>query len=279
MKKSLILLGTVMGCVFFVKDGVAVGEFSTRCPCPDAVTCGAVAVDMGGAYMTTDTFRSVSGLIAGVISLTGDGESKAQLIATQEEDNQNACGGGGSAATTNTTTGQLNPGSAADSEFSGSAFDYVKASVLAKEGNVGYSALKTALASAQDEKTVRANIRTAVLKEFFADPEKAEESTTEYKNKIRSQRNKYIQEAANRHVSLGYRVKGYIQNDLSAISSAAVSGDGELGSIAVDAHTLEQMVKMELVDLALQIEMMEADAIHFLTNRPIELMSKTKPTT
>ena len=75
---------------------------------------------------------------------------------------------------------------------------------------------------------------------------------------------------------MAYKVKGYIQNDLSAITSAAVSGDGELGSIAVDAQTLEQMVKMELVDLALQIEMMEADAIQFLMHQPIELMSETK---
>ncbi len=278
MKKSLILLGTFAGCVFLVKEVMAFlpNGYSAKCPC-ETPLCGAVAVPIE-PYVTTDSVRSITGLIAGIISLTGDGESKAQLIATQEEDNQKACGAGGSAATTNTTTEQLNPGSVAGSEFSGSAFDYVNAEILANEGNVGYSPLKTALASAKNNETVRANIRTAVKTEFFADPTKSEQKTTEYKNKIRAQRNKYTQEAAGRHISLGYRVKGYIQNDLESISSAAVSGDGELGSIAVDAHTLEQMVKMALVDLALQIEMMEADAIHFLSGQPIELMNEAKPT-
>ena len=74
-----------------------------------------------------------------------------------------------------------------------------------------------------------------------------------------------------------HQVKGYIQNDLSVISSVELTGDGELGAIAVDAHTLEQMVKIALVDLALQIEMMEADAIQFMIHQPVILMSETKP--
>ena len=267
MKRKLFLV-TILGSMLL--GSTAVDATTT--------TFTGTGVNDKAPWTAQDFFRSVTGVIESIINLCGEGEAKAQLIATQEEDNQNACGGSGSADSTNTSVGRLNPEIVPDSEFSGSAFDYVNAGILGKEGNVGYSPLKTALASAQDEETVRANIRTAVLREFFANPTRSEQTTTEYKNKIRSQRNKYVQEAAGRHVSLGYRVKGYIQNDLASISSAAVSGDGELGSIAVDAHTLEQMVKMELVDLALQIEMMEADAIHFLVSQPIELMSETKPT-
>ena len=246
------------------------------CPCPvppPVGICVPVTGDLGaGFYGMADHFRSIAGLVASVIGLTGDGEAKARLIAKQEENNQKASGGGGSSSSTNTSSGKLNLGSAGASEFSGSAFDYVNAYVLAKEGGATYEPLKNALASSDREK-----IRTAVLA-FFADPEKSEQTTTEYKNQVVASRNEYAKEAASRHITLAYRVKGHIQNDLSAITSAAVSGDGELGSIAVDAHTLEQMVKMELVDLALQIEMMEAEAIQFLMHQPVELMPKTKPT-
>lgn len=224
-------------------------------------------------YWVTDRGRTITGMIAAIMSLSGDGESKAQLIATQEQNNKNACGGGGSADQTDTSQGQISPGSAGASEFSGSAFDYVNQTLLSTgTGNVGYEPLKTVLSSVD-----RQGIRKAVLDNFFADPTKPEEATTEYKNKIRMERNAYVQEAATRHVTLGYRVKGHIQNDLTVISSVPVTGDGELGAIAVDAHTLEQMVKMELVDLALQIEMMEADAIQFLMQQPIEVMRETKP--
>ena len=244
-----------------------------------AAACVIPPVIMPAPYWTTDPGRAIPGLIAGIIALTGDGESKAQLIATQEENNQNTSGSSGSADGTDTSSGDMTDtlGSAGSSEFSGSAFDYVNANLLTKEGNVGYKPLKTALASSSETNTLRSNIRKAVLDEFFADTTKEDQKTTEYQEKIRKQRNSYFQEAAGRHVTLGYRVKGHIQNDLSVISSVALSGDGELGAIAVDSHTLEQMVKMELVDLALQLEMMEADAIQFLIHQPVVLMSETKP--
>lgn len=226
-------------------------------------------------YPVTDRGRTIVGMVTAIMSLTGDGESKAQLIATQEQNNKNASGSSGSADQTDTSQGQISPGSAGASEFSGSAFDYVNQTLLSTGmGNVGYEPLKKVLSSAD-----RQGIREAVKNNFFADPTKPEESTTEYKNKVKAERSAYVQEAATRHVTLGYRVKGHIQNDLTVISSVPVTGDGELGAIAVDAHTLEQMVKMELVDLALQIEMMEADAIQFLIQQPVELMRETKSDT
>ena len=141
---------------------------------------------------------------------------------------------------------------------------------------MGYAPIKNALTLGSDINTVRENIRAKVKSEFFADPKKSKQATTEYQEKIRKQRSQYIQEASNRHITLGYRVKNKIQNDLSVIASVSLVGDGELGAIAVDAHTLEQMVKMELVDLALQIEMMEADAIQFMMHQPVVLMDETK---
>ena len=264
MKKNLIVFGMMVGVLLGSAD---VGA-TPAMPCQYQVRPGLTgrAQDFG---------RSIVGFITSIINLCGDGEAKAELIAKQEANNSSASGSSGSASSTDTSSGQLDLGTAGESEFSGSAFDYVNANILAKEGNVDYDSLKTALASANDEATVRTNIQTAV-KKFFADPSQSDQNTSEYKAQVRQEREEYARKAANRHVTLAYKVKGYIQNDLSAITSAAVSGDGELGSIAVDAHTLEQMVKMELVDLALQIEMMEADAIQFLMHQPIELMSETK---
>ena len=217
---------------------------------------------------TLDVGRVVTNIVQSVIALCGDGEAKAQLIATQEENNQNASGEGGTTTTTNTSLGSLteNIGSAGDSEFSGSAFEYVDTVLLSKGGNVGYAPIKGVLGADRDA------ITSKIKQEFFATKGKS----TDYQNKIRKKRSEYVQEAAGRHVSLGYQVKGYIQNDLSVISSVELTGDGELGAIAVDAHTLEQMVKIGLVDLALQIEMMEADAIQFLMHQPVTLMSETK---
>ena len=265
MKKIFVLSGLFFCILLIEKNSYADPVFLCKMQVRPGIT--GRAQDMG---------RTVTGVITSILNLCGEGESKAQLIATQEQNNKNACGGGGGAGSTNTSAGSMNLGSAGVSEFSGSAFDYVNTNILSKEngfGNIAYEPLKEALASADRQK-----IRDAVKDNFFADPTKPEESTTEYKNKVQMERNAYVQEASARHVTLGYRVKGHIQNDLTVISSVPVTGDGELGAIAVDAHTLEQMVKMELVDLALQIEMMEADAIQFLMQQPVELMRETKAT-
>ena len=223
----------------------------------------------------------------------GDGEAKAQLIATQEEENKNANGGGGSAGSTDTsdslgsavdsssTTDNSDSGSNASSDseasgptqLSGSAFDYVQSTLFKKGGNVGYAPVKTAISSGD-----RQSIRNAVLATFFIDPTNAEQATSANQMNARRQRDAYVQEASARHITLASRVKGHIQNDLSAISSAPLAGDGEVGGIAVDTHTLEQAIKMEMVDLALQIEMMEADAIQFMMDQPVALMGETKPT-
>ncbi|MGN0919161.1 MAG: hypothetical protein ACI4OR_00135 [Alphaproteobacteria bacterium] len=269
MKKNLIVSG-------LIATTMMVSHFSYASPTDFAGTGG----DDLAPWTAQDFLRSVTGFITSIVNLCGEGESKAQLIATQEENDKNTSGASGSVDGTDTSSGSLTDtlGSAGASEFSGSAFEYVNANILAKEGNVGYKPLKEALSSATESDTLRSNIRKSVLEEFFADTTKEEQKTTEYQNKIRQQRSAYVQEAAGRHVTLGYRVKNNIQNDLSVISSVPLAGDGELGAIAVDSHTLEQMVKMELVDLALQIEMMEADAIQFLMHQPVVLMSETKPT-
>ena len=263
--KKLLLSSIFCGCLY-------VSSIGKTTPVPVNF------ISAKGSWKTADLGRSIMGIVEGIISLCGEGESKAQLIATQEENNKAACGGSGSSGDTDTSQGTLTgTGKAGDSEFTGSAFDYVNENLLKKEGNVGYSALKSVLSSSGDATSARRDVRVKILEEFFADSTKTDQSTEEYQKGILEKRREYVQEASRRHMTLAYRVKGHIQNDLSAVTSAAVSGDGELGSIAVDSHTLEQAIKMELVDLALQIEMMEADAVQFLMHQPLVLMSETKP--
>ena len=235
----------------------------------------------GVPWAAADAYRIIEYFIAGIMELTGDGDWKAKLIAKQEENNQNANGGGGSAGSTDTSdaldstvdssTTTETDGTAATNQFTGSAFDHVYSYVFTKNGNVGYEPVKSALSGN------RQSIRNKVLEIFYADPLKDEQKTTEYQKKIHDQRVEYITEAAKRHMWLAYHVKGYIQNDLQAIASAPLTGDGEIGLISVDSHTLEQAIKMELVEMAMQIELMEADAIHFMMRQPITLLSETKP--
>ena len=238
-------------------------------------------------WTTMDYGRSITGIIAGILEQTGDGEVKAQIIATQEGTNANVNGSGGgtsgsgtnSSNTSNDSTqnedNQDNLGTAGDSEFSGASYAYVKKQLFDKTQVVQYQPLVTALSSG--------NTRQAVLDVFYADPSKENQKTTEYQTKILNQRKAYAKEAGGRHVTLAYHVlwgsnkKGGISNALSMISTASLTGDGEIGAIAVDGHTLDQAIRMELVDLAMQIELMEADAIQFMLHQPIELMSETKP--
>lgn len=264
--KKLLLSSIFCGCLFISFAG-------KTSPVPVNY------ISAEGSWKTADLGRSIMGIVEGILKLCGEGESKAQLIATQEEVNKGACGGGGSSDKTDTSQGILGTGSAGESEFSGSAFDYVNENLLKNNGNVGYSGLGSVISSSGDTASMHSDIKNKILEEFFADPTNSEQSTREYQEKILNQRKEYIREASHRHISLAYRVKEQIQNDLSAITSAGVSGDGELGSIAVDSHTLEQMIKIALVDVALQIEMMEADAIQFLMHQPVVLMSETKPST
>ena len=251
-----------------------------------------------GTWTTSDLVRSVVGIVNGILGLTGDGEAKAQLIAQQEENNEKA-GSGNGGSSGGSSSGDSSEDSSSDasssdessssnnedtsvggaSEFSGSAYSYVKTNLLDKQGNVGYEPLKTALTSASDSSSVRQNLRTAIRENFFADITQEDQKTTEYQQKIKAKRHEYILDATYRHITIANTVKNNIQTDLSSAGSASVAGSNELASIAIDSHTLEEAIKMELVDLALQIEMMEADAIQFLTHQPVELLPETKPST
>ena len=277
MKK--VLLGTVLGAgiLFAIPSWATCVLCAAEAPTSNVVTT-----------YTTDVGRSITGIVTSIINLCGDGEAKAELIAKQEEDNTTAgSGGGGSDGTSispdesdsedTDTESETEDTTIPASEFTGSAFTYIKAQVLDKQGNFGYEPLKTVLTSTSDLSALRQSLRTKIEEKFFANTAIDEQKTVDYKTGIEANRQEYILEATRRHVTTSNTVKNKIQNDLSVIGSAALTSSNELGSIAIDAYTLEQTVKMELVDLALQIEMMEADAIQFLTHQPVDLLTETKP--
>ena len=266
MKKTVVSLIMALGLIGVIRSGKADTTVPLCIRTPETFDW----------VKTADAGRSVNGLIVQLLSLTGDGESKAQLIATQEGNNINACGGTAvceEAQKENELKKKL--GAAEDSEFEGSAVAYVLAKVLKQDSIVGYAPLKKALNASKNATSVRGGVKSAVEKTFFV---RAEKPTAADLDTARKHRQEYIQEAATRHVSLAYNVKNHIVNDLEIISEAPIIGDGELGALAIDSYTLEQAIYMELVDLTLQIEMMEADAVQFMAHQPLILMGRTKPT-
>ena len=247
-------------------------------------SCDWLATAEGKAtWVTNDVGRTVFVLVKSGLGLVHDGENAAELIAKQEEDNEKAgggsSGGGGGGDSEDKEAEEKESETPGASEFLGSAYSYVKSEILGKEGNIGYTPLKQAVSSASAG-SVRQNVYQAILDNFFVDMTKENQRTPEYQRQIENQRQNYVEESTKRHMTFAYKVKGFIQNDLLAIPSAALSCGCELASLAINAHTLEEMVKSELVDLSMQIEMMEADAIQLLMEfqSPI-LMAETKELT
>ena len=152
-----------------------------------------------------------------------------------------------------------------------------------------YSVLKEDLASPKAEGNAQATCESlhytedrpkqtciAIVDTFFAD--KGDEGNTEeYKAKISQQRHEYAEEVTKYHTKLGYTVQQNVIADLKKASNAPVATDNEVSAIAIDGQTLDEMIKVTVADLALQIEMMEADAIAFLMQQPIEILPEQRP--
>lgn len=246
-------------------------------------TCSQSVYGESPTYSTMDFGRTISGIIKSATESIRDGEHGAELIAKQEENNEKAGSGsgsgGGGGSSDNEEAKEKESEVPGESEFLGSAYNFVRLEILGKEGNIGYEPIKRAVGSASAG-SVRQNIYQAVIDNFFVDMNKSNQRTTEYQNQILNQRQAYVEESTNRHITFAYKVKGFIQNDLQAIPTAALSCGCELASLVINAHTLEEMVKAELVDLAMQIELMEADAIQLMMEyqSPI-LLGETKEAT
>lgn len=210
---------------------------------------------------TVDLGRAISGIIAGVINLCGDGESKAQLIATQETTNKQADGTGDDEANAATTQQAV----IAASALTNGAYDYV-ASKLFSGKPYKYGVLKNELGSKPDYNKAR----QAVINVFFAKGDKKNDRG--YMEAIRAQRQEYAQVVTKYHMELGRQVQKKITADLAKAAAAPVSSENEVGAMAIDAQTLDEMIKITLADLTLQIELMEADAMAFMLHQRIALI-------
>lgn len=209
-----------------------------------------------------DYGRSITGIITGVINLCNDGEQKAQLIATQEETNKQADGTEDASANSASQQASSGSGSASETAFSSGAYNYIKDKVWKKPYH--YGALKQELG----ESPSKEKSKEAVMKVFFAPAG----SETTYKERIYTQRQVYAETMTDFHIKLGNDIQKNIVADLRAAGSAPVSSDNEVGSLAIDAQTLDEMIKITLADLTLQIELMEADAMAFMLHQPVELL-------
>lgn len=215
---------------------------------------------------TVDIGRSITGIVAGIINLSGDGESKAQLIAKQENVNVTADGSYNSGANAAAATYAR----AAATAFKDGAYAYINQNVWNQKTPYVYDKLAQALG---ENSTLEAT-RQAVIDTFYADGENR--SNTSYKEGIFQQRQAYAQKVVDFHIQLSQEIQKAIQGDLTAAGQAPVSSDNEVGAMAIDAQTLDEMIKTTLVDLTLQIEMMEADALTFMLHQPVEMLSETK---
>lgn len=242
-------------------------------------------------WFAVDVGRSIEGIIEGIINLCSDGDAKAELIVTQEATNANADGTAGDSANTATTAAAAaaTTGKVEGTAFSNGVYDYIHDNVLNQTDLARYSVLKTDLASPKAEGNARAtceslhytedrpkNTCIAVVDTFFAD-KGAEGNTEEYKSQKKRQRQEYAEEVTKYHTKLGYTVQEKVIADLKKASQAPIATDNEVSSIAIDGQTLDEMIKITVADLALQIEMMEADAVAFLMQQPVEILPEQRP--
>ncbi len=238
-----------------------------------------------GPKWSVDIGRSITGIIQGVLTLCGDGDAKAELIAVQEQINENADGSAGW-ENVNEVSGSTT-GTVADTALQSGLYGYVKSEIMDQTDLSKYGELQKNLQSPANVGNSQQTCESlnwnsdrakqtcmAVVNTFFAD--KGADNTQAYVEQIQKQRQEYANLIASRMVQLGYTAQQKVVSDLQAASLAPVSSDNEVGSIAIDAQTLDEMLKITVADLALQVEMMEADAMTFLMQQPVEIMPGKK---
>ena len=271
--RSKLLFSLASGLCLSVLFSSSANAFGVINPIQLAVLAPPKSIDLG---------RSITGIIQGVITFTGDGEAKAELIAVQQQANTNA-DGTGDWSPNPSATGDTKP-----TALTNGAYDYVKSEILDQTDLSKYRELQNNLSRptnvGHSQETCRSLPFTtdrarqtcmAVVNTFFAD--KGEENDASYENQIQRQRQEYANTIAPRFVTLGYTVQQKIIRDLSAAAQAPVAGNNEIASIANDGQTLDEMLKITVADLALQIEMMEADAMAFLLQQPVQIMPPENP--
>ena len=251
-----------------------------------------------GPMWGVDFGRSIVNIVKGIMEMTGDGEERAQVIAVQEGSNANAGATSAQAVqeeTMPTTKNDVN----AETAFKADAYTYVKGELLDKYGAgfiSQYEDLQKNLTQRKANSTAEAicgtgqnglgytageegvgavDVCRAVVDTFFASGQNV---TQQEISDLLAQRQAYVDLVGKNHVTIGTTVQQKLITDLQAASEAPLSVGNEVGAIAVDGQTLDEMIKLTVADLALQVEMMEADAMEFMLQQPVQIMSEQKPT-
>ena len=113
--RSKLLFSLASGLCLSVLFSSSANAFGVINPIQLAVLAPPKSIDLG---------RSITGIIQGVITLTGDGEAKAELIAVQQQANTNADGTGDWSPNPSAT------GSTTATALTNGAYDYVKSEIL-----------------------------------------------------------------------------------------------------------------------------------------------------
>lgn len=233
-----------------------------------------------------DPFRNVIGVIASIISLCNDGEPKAELIAVQERMDGSACGDvapeagesncywhgshnedGGCVCDLGYTGEfcQEEDTRIDDNAFRGSAYTYVKAQLLDKNTLSNYQPLQSHLGGSG------ADFQQAIISTFFAPSDANTATEAEYARR----RQEYGELITTQHVVWGSQVQQRLVRDIQSAGTAPVTSVTEVGNIAIDGRTLDEMIKLEIVDIAMQIELMEEDAMRYMLHQPVKLLTES----
>lgn len=146
------------------------------------------------------------------------------------------------------------------------AFDYVNENLI-KE------AKKSTLGAPQKDYDTAVEY---VKRTFYHDDPKT--ITPAIEEKIKQARLDYLQEINTNVMSLGIGVQQAILEDAKSISTAPTSGCSFIDDMNVNTKTLSTIIKQTMADLALQIRLLELEAVKEQATQPISLLPKPEKT-
>ena len=207
----------------------------------------------------SDSFRALVGSILNLLKLGEEPEIGAVLNVTQEE--VDALVAGDETYEEDVGTGEAGPGLATPT------FDYINTNVLTNKLKTPYEPLNRKLSGKADYKKI-------VKEMFFIATDK--EATEKKQQEVLSTRTAYMTELGKSYTRLAYNVHQQLIDDMTSIS-ADINGNGSIGATAGMDQTWHAINRALIADIALQIQLMELDAVKFLSVQPLVLMTETQP--
>lgn len=144
------------------------------------------------------------------------------------------------------------------------AYDYIKTEVFDKLSESEFSKPQV------DQEAALAYIK----QNYFYDED--EPMPAEKQAEIEKKRSDYLFELQTKLKDISTEVLSRLEKDKEAIEAAALGGCGAMQDIAINTQTLVALVKQTVVDITLQIQLMELNAVQDLLTQPIDIHKKTE---